>query len=250
MSKPFPILSTTILSTTTRGTIIAVLTIALATSLAAQGRPAATAASSEPLAQKSAAATKNDVDDDKDINPFTGQSNSEAQLRRILEREKLITAIAGEKTKQTQSNSELQLARLRNAAEKNRFATESRTLIAPVPVSATAPKKPATAIAPDRPLSATLPPPAFDAPAPALTPAWTPAPAVRSEIRFADEIVELKAQRPSGSPSVVASVDTQRSTDPQTGQPRAITPISIPPAGLPVPQVQPVVPAPIIQNAR
>jgi hypothetical protein len=67
----------------------------------------------------------------------------------------------------------------------------------------------------------------------------------RAEIRFADELVELKSG-PARNPSVVASVDAQRSAD--QNQPRAIAPISVAPAALPAvqmpPSVSPIVPSP------
>ncbi|MBD8051085.1 hypothetical protein [Limnohabitans radicicola] len=197
------------------------------------------------------------ADDDKDINPFTAQPLSEAQLRRTLEREKLITAIASEKTKQTQSSSELQVARLRNAAEKSRFSSEVK-ILSPISPSAPLPTPgsvPGSGPSPaKRTAAGAQAQPGFFAPTLAghaqltHTPeTFAPAPqgarASRAEIRFADEIVELKPAA-SSAPSIVASVDAQRaSTD--SAQPRPISPIAVPAAALPpVPQTFPLVPAP------
>lgn len=212
---------------------------------AAQPEAAKTAAPSANAASTSAANTPapNADEVDKDINPFTGQSLSEAQLRRTLEREKLITAIASEKTKQTQSNSELQMAKLRNVAEKSRLASEVK-VIAPVPIAAlpTAPTL-SKARSPAAPTAAPTMPwqdVATTTPSPTLaTPALSAAP--RAEIRFADEVVELKAG-PARNPSVVASVDAQRT--PEQNQPRAITPIAVAPVALP--PVQGMSSAPIV----
>jgi len=207
------------------------------------------------------AAAGQTADDDKDINPFTGQSLSEAQLRRTLEREKLITAIASEKTKQTQSSSELQVARLRNAAEKSRFSSEVKILspispISPISQSSSLPTPgsgptPAkrNAAGAQAPLGLFAPTLAGPAQPSHTSETYAPAPqgagarASRAEIRFADEIVELKPAA-SSAPSVVASVDAQRaSTD--SAQPRPISPIAVPAAALPpVPQTFPLVPAP------
>lgn len=220
---------------------------------AAQPKPAQTAAASVNATPTSAASTPAAIasdEVDKDINPFTGQSQSEAQLRRTLEREKLITAIASEKTKQTQSNSELQMAKLRNVAEKSRLASEVK-VIAPVPIaplpasqaqskarSLNAPASAPTAapIMPWQDVATTTSSPTFAAPALSAAP--------RAEIRFADEVVELKAG-PARNPSVVASVDAQRT--PEQTQPRAITPIAVAPVALPPVQGMnsaPIVPPP------
>jgi hypothetical protein len=202
--------------------------------------------------QNNTTATPNEADE-KDINPFTGGSMSEAQLRRTLEREKLITAIASEKTKQTQSNSELQMARLRNAAEKSRLATVTKEF-APLPVAAAPPlarqpspakPSPSTPRAVDRGSSLSLGDSAA-APITLISPSQGAALGTRAEIRFVDELVELKPG-PARNPSVVASVDTQRSAD--QNQVRPINPITVSPAGLPAPQVfpnaSPVIPAPL-----
>jgi hypothetical protein len=197
--------------------------------------------------------------DDKDINPFTGQSLSEAQLRRTLEREKLITAIASEKTKQTQSNSELQLARLRNVAEKSRFSSEVKVLS---PVSVPAPSSRRTDSAtPSSRTTVSSARPQFLAPQShfEITPAPAPAPAplnvarsTRAEIRFQDEIIELKSG-PSAATNVnvIASVDAQRQPTAESTQPRPINPINVTPATLPPiapPAFPAMVPAPQFLN--
>jgi hypothetical protein len=213
----------------------------------ARGGPAAptpVTASSTPAKAAQSTTAEFVETDDKDINPFTGQSLSEAQLRRTLEREKLVTAIASEKTKQTQSNSELQMARLRNAAEKSRLATEKQVL-APLSVQAPAPAK-TRSLAPAPVQSDNQPPNmVWSGVTGGNTGAtYTSGPA-RAEIKFADELVELKSG-PARNPSVVASVDAQRSAD--QNQPRAIAPISVAPAALPAvqmpPSVSPIVPPP------
>ena len=244
-------------------TIISLAVLLLAgANCAARGGPAAPASQPEPAkaaaasssattasaaSASTATATNNAADEvDKDINPFTGQSLSEAQLRRTLEREKLITAIASEKTKQTQSNSELQMAKLRNVAEKSRFASEVK-VIAPVPI---APLPAAQSPSKSRPLASPAAPtmPWSDvAGANAGTvqfagPALSAVP--RAEIRFADEVVELKSG-PARNPSVVASVDAQRTAE--QNQPRAINPIAVAPVALPPVQTMnstPIVPPP------
>ena len=185
--------------------------------------------------------------DDKDINPFTGQSLSEAQLRRTLEREKLITAISAEKTKQTQSNSELQTARLRNAAEKSRLSTEM-VVLSPVAMPSPAPNastrktsKAASSLTTAAANTVRTATPASPAGAMTLSPnaagpsqdvAPSPSRSSRAEIKFSDEIVELKAGRFTGT-SVIASVDAQRQPPADANQPRSITPITVPPATLP-----------------
>lgn len=209
-------------------------------SVSGVGAPSGTAARPGPGADA----------DDKDINPFTGQSLSEAQLRRTLEREKLITAIASEKTKQTQSNSELQMAKLRNVAEKSRFTSEVKVLS---PITLPEPAR--------RPTNSGLRPPAAQ-PTPSFATAAAPAPTPtgpvmappaqtrhRSEIRFSDEIVELKAA--SSGASVIASVDAQRPPSADATQPRPITPITVTPATLPPSFPTPLssmVPAPQLPN--
>jgi hypothetical protein len=228
---------------------------------AESGKTAAAATSASSSGSTSAPKTAPAQDaapdaEDKDINPFTGQSLSEAQLRRTLEREKLITAIASEKTKQTQSNSELKMAQLRNAAEKSRLATETRVL-APLPVATPSASPPASARArPSSPVASRseIQPPSMpwsDVPGSAASNAPRGSAGTRAEIRFADELVELKAG-PARNPSVVASVDAQRSAD--QNQPRAITPISVGPAGLPAPQtlpgLSPIVPSPLSTSVQ
>ncbi len=216
-----------------------------------------TAQTDASLAPAAATAKPGDKSNDatitEGINPFTGQSLSEEELSRQLNRAKLVTQLGQEKVKQAQNAADLALAMVRSEAETIRMRGEAlaqakqsvqptkpstKILIKPAKVSEQA----AMQDAPSTPIA--------NAPAPAPWSTSAPSGALSSmgagpasgTVRIGEETLSV-ASSYSGPAAQVQWVDSQQRQAARAGSP--LQPINVQPATgvIGIPQIPGITPA-------